>query len=113
MNALAVQPVSHPTTQDVNMGNDQVGPIVVRDYPTSSPMLLPSDESARLSTNQRRPRRRRRLVADEEEAYSDGLQGDRPLHASVSISSSYHDVPNDPAHMSTPHNTRSESNDII
>jgi hypothetical protein len=72
MNALAIQPVSHPTTQDVNMENDQARPIVVQDFPAGSPMLLPPEERARLSTDQRCPRRRRRLVADEEEADNNG-----------------------------------------
>lgn len=114
MNVLAIQPISHPTTWDVNMRNDQVGPVVVRDFPAGSLMLLLLEERARLSTDQRRPQHRCGLVTnEEEEADNDGSQGDRPLHASVSMPSSYHDVSNDLLQMSIPRNTTSKSNDVI
>jgi hypothetical protein len=40
MDALAIQPVLHPSTQDTSIGNDHVGSVAMRDYPEDSPMLL-------------------------------------------------------------------------
>jgi hypothetical protein len=82
------------------MGNDQVGPVAVRDYPKGSPMLLLPKERARLVAEQTRSRRRRRLLQDNNDANSDGSQGDRPSHASVSLPSSYHDASPNPASFS-------------
>jgi hypothetical protein len=75
-------------------------PIVVRDYLEGSPMLLLLEERARLAAEQTRSRRQRRLLEDSNDADSDGSQGDRPSHTSVSLPSSYHDASPNPASFS-------------
>jgi hypothetical protein len=41
MDLLALQHSSQPASPGEHMGNDQNGPIAIRDYPAGSPMLLP------------------------------------------------------------------------
>jgi hypothetical protein len=88
------------------MGNNQDGLVAVRDYPDGSPMLLTLEERLRLIPEQTRPRRRRRLIDDTTETDSDGSQGDRPSHASVSQP----DVSPDPAYILTLQHTGSATN---
>jgi hypothetical protein len=110
MDLLALQHSSQPASPGEHMGNDQNGPIAVRDYPAGSPMLLPLAERAQLLAGQVRPKRHRRLLDAETDADSDGSQGDRPSNASVSRSSAYQDVSMHPNPLSPQLPTESTSN---
>lgn len=99
MDTFAIQPVSHSTAPDFSMDNNPDGPIAIKDYLDGLPMLLPLEERARLAAEPTQLRQRRRLLEDNEYFDSNGSQGGRPSHASVSLPSTYHDVSPDPAHI--------------
>jgi hypothetical protein len=92
MDLLALQHSFQPAPQGEHMDNDQNGPIAVRDYPAGSPMLLSPTKRVQLLVGQVCPKRHHRLLDTKTDADSDGSQGDRPSHASVSRSNAYQDV---------------------
>jgi hypothetical protein len=58
------------------MGDDQAGPVAIRNYPEGSPMLLLPEEHVRLAVEQIRSWRSRRLIEDNNDVDNDGSQGD-------------------------------------
>jgi hypothetical protein len=72
MDALAIQPVSHPTALDFSIDNNLDGPFAIKDYPDGSPMLFIPEERAKLAAEPTRSRRRRRLLEDNADSDSDG-----------------------------------------